>query len=80
MKRLTARNNDNGAVLLGSPSSIELAERLHQFEQAFDEDTIYQLESLRQHCASMIDDEEPESVWREDVRVLNLLIELTKER
>lgn len=79
MKRLTAKNNDNGVVLLGSPSPIELAERLHQFEQAFDEDTIYQLESLRQHCASMIDAQEPESVWSEDVRVLDLLLALTKE-
>lgn len=80
MKRLTAKNNDNGVVLLGSPSVVELAERLHQFEQTFDEDTTYQLESLRQHCVSMIDDEEPESVWSEDVRVLDLLLALTKER
>lgn len=79
MKRLTAKNNDNGVVLLGSPSPIDLAEHLHQFEQVFDEDTIYQLKSLRQHCVSMIDAQEPVSVWREDVRVLDLLLALTKE-
>ena len=80
MKRLTAKVDDGGVVLLGSPSPIELAERLHQFEQTFDdEDTIYQLESLRQHCASMIDAQEAESVWSEDVRVLDLLLALAKE-
>lgn len=41
MKRLTAKVDDGGAVLLGSPSPIELAERLHRFEQVFDEDTTY---------------------------------------
>ena len=77
MKRLTAKVDDGSVVLLGSPSVVELAERLHQFEQVFDdEDTIYQLESLRQHCASMIDAQEPESVWSEDVRVLDLLLAL----
>ena len=34
MKRLTARNNDNGVVLLGSPSLIELAEPLPEPYQA----------------------------------------------
>lgn len=53
MKRLTAKNNDDGVVLLGSPSVIELAERLYEFEHTFDDDTIADIKELRNHCDIM---------------------------
>ena len=78
MKRLTAKIDDD-IVLIGSPSVITLTERLHQFEDAFGEDTVHQLKSLRDHCKSMIDEQDPESPWREDVRVLELLLALVED-
>lgn len=53
MKRLTAKNNADGVVLLGSPSVIELAERLYEFEHTFDDDTIADIKEMRNHCDIM---------------------------
>ena len=36
---------------------------------------IKQLESLAEHCGSMIDKEEPEDIWKADVEALNQAIE-----
>ena len=35
---------------------------------------IEELESLRRHCSDMIDDSEPESVWRADCKALDMAI------
>lgn len=78
MKRLTEKIGDD-VVLAGNHSVIELTERLHQFEQVFCKDTVHQLKSLRDHCKSMIDEQDPESPWCEDVRVLELLLALVED-
>ena len=38
------------------------------------EQIIYQLCSLREHCGSMIDKDEPDSVWMADVEALDFAI------
>lgn len=38
------------------------------------EEMIAQLESLRTHCASKINDDEPDSVWMADVEALSFAI------
>ena len=36
---------------------------------------IAQMENLASHCSSMIDKDEPESIWRTDVEALNAAVE-----
>ena len=43
------------------------------------EQIISQLCSLREHCGSMIDKDEPDSVWAGDVAALNAAIDAMKE-
>ena len=38
------------------------------------EEMLSQLESIREHCKSMIPQDEPESVWRRDVEALDMAI------
>lgn len=40
------------------------------------EEIIRQLESLGDHCSSMIDKDDPESIWRDDVEALNGAVEI----
>ena len=42
------------------------------------EQIIYQLCNLREHCGSMIDKDEPDSVWAGDVAALNAAIDAMK--
>lgn len=38
-------------------------------------EVIKQLEDLAEHCGSMVDQEEPEDIWKADVEALNKAIE-----
>lgn len=49
-------------------------ERRKRLSMAMSE-IIKQLESLAEHCGSMIDKEEPEDIWKADVEALNQAIE-----
>ena len=40
------------------------------------EETIKNLESLRDHCKSMVAKDEPDSIWQKDVETLDLVVDL----
>ena len=77
MKRLTAKNDEDGVVLLGSPSVIELAERLHQFEQLFDDESEMCLRRIRDNCdlmAHLYGDE-----WQQNLNIIDRILDTISE-